>query len=104
MGISQLDIIKKLKDKFGEEVKFLKKYATPNGESFRVTKVKDEEPRISPEKQTRYRSGIRIEMYLTRNSRPDISNFTRKLSKGNMTANECHYKQLLKLTKYTLDT
>ena len=60
MGISQPDIIKKLKEKFGEEVKHLKEYKTPSGESFRVTKVKEEEPQLSPAKQTRYRSGIGI--------------------------------------------
>ena len=37
-------------------------------------------------------------------SRPDISNATRKLSKGMVKANDAHYKQMLRLIRYRLTT
>ena len=102
--IHQPHIIKKLERIFGEEVKDLKDYATPSGEAYRVNRVREGEPQLSPKEQTRYRSGIGIALYLSRYTRPDICNATRELSKGMTKANKAHYKQLLRLIKYILGT
>ena len=102
--IHQPHILMKLESSFLEEVKEMKEYATPSGESYRVNRVQENEPYLSPTQQTRYRSGIGIALYLSRFSRPDICNATRELSKGMIKANEAHYKQLLRLIKYIIDT
>ena len=41
-------------------------------------------------------------LYLSRYSRPDISNATRELSKGMVKANEAHYKQMLRLIRFDI--
>ena len=102
--VHQLDIIKRLESSFGEEVSTLKEFSTPSGENFKVTKVKENEPNLEPMKQHRYRNGIGMTLYLSRYSRPDICNATRELSKGMVKANEAHYKQMLRLIRYTLCT
>ena len=64
----------------------------------------DEDEKIDSEKQTLYRSGIGILLFLVKFSRPDISNSVRELSKANDGASDRHFSGLLRTIKYVLDT
>jgi hypothetical protein len=48
--------------------------------------------------------GVGMLLYLVKNSRPDISNSVRELSKVADGANEAHFKALLRTIKYVIDT
>jgi hypothetical protein len=39
------------------------------------------DPLLTPEQQTKYRSGVGMILYLVKHSRPDISNAVRELTK-----------------------
>ena len=97
-------LIKKLERIFGETVKKLPVYKTPSGTGFRVERCIDEDERIDSEKQTLYRSGIGILLFLVKFSRPDISNSVCELSKANDGASDKRLSGLLRTIKYVLDT
>ena len=59
---------------------------------------------LSGEKQTRYRSGVGMLLYLTKHSRPDIANAVRELCKVLDGATEGSYKEMLRIIKYVLDS
>ena len=65
---------------------------------------KENEELIDNKKQHDYRSGVEILLYLTKHTRPDIANTVREHSKMIDGATELHYKSLLRLIKYVLDT
>jgi len=60
--------------------------------------------RLSPLSDELYRSGVGMLLYLTKHSRPDISNAVRELSKVMDGATEAHMKMMLRCIKYILDT
>ena len=64
----------------------------------------DDEKNISSENQAEYRSGVGMLLFLTKFSRLGIANSVRELSKMNDRANESHLKELLRVTKFVLDT
>ena len=102
--MSQQVLLKKLERTFGEIVNKLPVYKTPSGTGFKVERCVDVNERISEEKQSMYRSGIGMLLFLVKFSRPDISNSVRELSKANDGATEKHYRGLLRTIKYVLDT
>lgn len=51
-----------------------------------------------------YRSGVGILLYLVKNTRPDLANATRELSKVMDRATEGHWKELLRVITYTMST
>ena len=102
--MSQQVLLKKLERTFGSIVNKLPVYNTHKGTDFRVERCVDAENRISNEKQSFYRSGIGMLLFLVKFSRPDISNSVRELSKANDGATEKHFRGLLRTVKYVLDT
>ena len=64
----------------------------------------ENEVKIDNSKQTRYRSGIGILLYLVKHSRPDLANPTRELSKVMDGANDFQYRELCRVLKFTWDT
>jgi hypothetical protein len=59
---------------------------------------------IPPNEQTIYRSGVGMLMYLVKHSRPDLSNAVRELTKILDVAAPAHWKALIHVVKYVLDT
>ena len=100
----QSDLIKKLIKNFGEEITTMRKYVTPSTTRYYVTRPSKQEEVLNEKRQTKYRSGIGILMFLIKFSRPDIANAVRELSKVNSGAFESHYKVLLRVIKYVINT
>jgi hypothetical protein len=62
------------------------------------------DPLISTMDQSRYRSGVGMLLYLVKHSRPDISNSVRELTKVLDGATQAHWKAMVRVIKYVLDT
>ena len=101
--LGQPHMIKKIEKVFGEEVQGLQMYSTPGTPGVGLTKPKDGEATIGDEKQSRYRSGVGMLLYLLK-SRPDVSNSVRELTKCLTGANPAAYKEMLRVIKFVLDT
>lgn len=97
-------LIKNMEKKFGELVKGLKTYKTPAAPGMTTTRPTEEMPKLSESQQTMFRSGIGMLMYLIKHSRPDLSNATRELAKVMDGATLKHWKDLLRVIKFTIDT
>ena len=59
---------------------------------------------MEQEKQEKYRSGVGILLWLMKHSRPDIANAIREASKVMDGATRKHWKYLLRIIKYVLET
>ena len=102
--IHQPKLIKHLKEQFGELVQNMKTYTTPAAPKTIITRPGKGELLISPQDQTKFRSGVGMLLYLVKHSRLDIANSVRELSKVADGANYAHWKALLRNIKYVLDT
>jgi hypothetical protein len=102
--VMQPHLLKGLADKFEEEVNNLSSYATPGTPRFNVDKSNDVVETIEMDKQSRYRSGVGMLLYLIKNSRPDIANIVREPSKCMDGENFAAYKEMLQVIKFVLDT
>ena len=104
--VHQPHIYKHLKDKFQDvlEMKWQEeeRKATPSTPNFRLTRVKEGEGVLSPQEQTLYRCGVGILLYLVKQTRLDLANATRELSRAMDVANYVHWKELLRVIKYAL--
>ena len=100
--LSQKDIIKKLEVNFGSDVKSMMKYNSPM--TGRVVRPDEEAPKLPDGKQSRYRSGVGMLLYLVKHSRPDLSNSVRELAKVMDGATEAHWKDMMRAIKYVIDT
>jgi hypothetical protein len=67
-------------------------------------KSNDEIEKIEAEKQSRYRSGFGMLLYLIKYSRPNLANVVRELSICMDGANLAAYKEMLRTVKFVLDT
>ena len=88
-------------------MKDMRTYATPSGPGETIIRMSDEEKEtlgLKKEKQTRYRSGVGMLLYLIKFSRPDIANSVRELSKAMDRATESHYQSLLRVLHYVITT
>ena len=79
--LGQPTIIKSLEKQFGERVAKKKKTVTPGTPGFIGGKV-DYSSKVDEKTQSMYRSGVGTLLYLTKQSRPDITNPVRELSKN----------------------
>ena len=102
--MSRKYLIQKLERSFTDKVTKLAKYDTPSTAGFRVIRCLGEKLRIDGVRQKLYRSGVGILLILVKFSRPDISNIVRELSKANDGATAQHFKGLLRVIKYVIDT
>jgi hypothetical protein len=59
---------------------------------------------LDGEHQSKYRTGVGMLLYLTKYSRPDISNIVRELSKCMDSASWGSYQELLRVIKFVNDT
>ena len=85
-------------------MKYLRRYKTPGTPGQGLVRVEENEKAVSNDEQTEYRSGVGMLLFLTKFSRPDISNAVRELSKMNDKACEGHVKELFRVIKFVLDT
>ena len=102
--IGQPHMVKKIETMFGEEVSKKQVYRTPGTPGLGLVKVQNEEEKVSPEKHSRYRTGVGMLLYLIKHSRPDMANAVRELSKVLDGPNKSAYKEMLRASKYVLDT
>ena len=102
--IQQCHLLDKIETTFWDEVKNMNVYRTPGTPGFGIIRPKEETPTIDAERQSRYRSGVGMLLYLLKHTRPDIANAVRELSKVLDGATEAAYKELLRIIKYVIDT
>jgi transposase InsO family protein len=102
--IGQPHLLKKLESKFGELVSGMTKYHTPGTPGAGLLRPKSEEDKIDTDKQTLYRSGVGMLMYLYKHTRPDLSNAVRELTKCMDGATEAAFKEMKRIIKFVLDT
>ena len=79
--LGQPSIIKSLEQKFGEKAMKTRSSLTPGTPRFIARRVENEEDKVNAQDHETYRSGVGTLLYLTKHSRPDISNPVRELSK-----------------------
>jgi hypothetical protein len=102
--LGQPHLTSKLEEKNGNEVKKFQKYKTPGTPSTHQVRELNKFLCLSAEKQTNFRSGVGMLLYLVKHSRPDIANCVRELSKVLDGATQGSYKEMLRVIKYVLDT
>ena len=90
--LGQPSILKSLEQKFGERA--MKERLTPGTPRFTARRLENPEDKVSPEEHETYRSGVGTLLYLTKQSRPDISNPVRELSKTMDVPAPVHLKEM----------
>ena len=99
--LGQLSIINSLEQKFGERTM---KEMTPGTPRFTARRLENEEDKVNAKDHETYRSGVGTLLYLTKHSRPDISNPVRELSKTMDAPAPAHLKEMYKLIRFVLST
>jgi len=101
--LSQPDLIRKMPKKFEDRIQSMRDYNTaPAGTH--IIRCKDEEAKLSEDKQAEFRSGVGSLLYLLKHSRPGLSNSVRELSKVMDGASKAHQKALLRAIKFVQQT
>jgi Reverse transcriptase (RNA-dependent DNA polymerase) len=104
LWIHQPKLIKHLKQEFGEMIHTTRVYATPAGPKTMCMRPQEGDNLITTEDQSKFRSGVGMLLYLVKHSRPDIANAVRELSKVADGATPGHWKAMIRLIKYVIDT
>ena len=102
--LGQPSIIKSLEQKFGERAMKEKLSMTPGAPRFTARRLENEEDKMNTKDNEIYRSGVGTLLYLTKHSRPDISNPVRELSKTIDAPAPVHLKEMYKLIRFVLST
>ena len=102
--LAQPSIIKSLEQKFGEKAMKARLSLTPGTPRFIARRLENEEDKVNAQDHETYRSGVGTLLYLTKHSRPDISNPVRELSKTMDAPAPAHLKEMYKLTRFVLAT
>ena len=71
---------------------------------FIARRLENEEDKVNAQDHETYRSGVGTLLYLTKHSRPDISNPVRELSKIMDAPAPAHLKEMYKLIRFVLAT
>ena len=98
----QPTIIKSLEKQFGEKVAKKKMTITPGTPGFNGKKV-DDISKMDEKTQSMYRSGVGTLLYLTKQSRPDITNPVRELSKSMDGASMTHVTEMYRVKNFVLE-
>ena len=77
---------------------------TPGTPRFTARRLENPEDKVNPEDHETYRSGVGTLLYLTKHSRPDISNPVRELSKTMDAPAPVHLKEMYKVIRHVLST
>ena len=102
--IGQPHLIQKLRDQFGDEVDKKSSFGTPGTPSFRILRSSELVEYVDKAKQSKYRTGVGMLLFLVKHTRPDIANCTRELSKVLDGATVSAYKEMTRIIKFVLDT
>ena len=102
--LGQLSIIKSLEQKFGERAMRERLSLTPGTPRFTARRLENEEDNMNTNDHETYRSGVGTLLYLTKHSRPDISNPVKELSKTMDAPAPAHLKEMYKLIRFVLST
>ena len=102
--LGQSSIIKSLEQKFGERAMKERLSMTPGTPRFIARRLENKEDKVNAEDHETYRSGVGTLLYLTKHSRPDISNPVRELSKTMDAPAPAHLKEMHKLIRFVLST
>jgi hypothetical protein len=81
-----------------------KKYMTPDTPRFKIQRSTNDIQVLNGKHQRKYRSGVGMLLYLTKYSRPDISNIVLEISKCMDSASWGSYQELLLAMKFVNDT
>ena len=100
----QSELLKKLERIFFKDIEKLTSREIPLGTNQRIIQPKNDVTLISKIDQTKYRSGIRMLLYLVKYSRPNLSNAIHELSKVNDRATKDYVDSLLRVIKFAVDT
>jgi hypothetical protein len=100
----QPHLLTRLNQKFGEEIKDMRKFMTSGTPRFKIQRSIEDVEVLDSENQKNYCSGVGMLLYLTKYSRPDISNIVRELSKCMDAASWGSYQELLRGIKFVDDT
>ena len=103
-SIHQPYTLKKLETKFKNLIENVRKTELPSAPGSILKRPTNEDEKIDDELQNYYRSGVGILLYLTKYTRPDISNAVREHSKMMDGATMDQYKSLLRLIKFVIET
>ena len=101
--LGQKTIIKNLEKQFGERVAKKKMTVTPGTPGFIGGKV-DDISKVDEKTQSMYRSGVGTLLYLTKHSRPDITNPVRELSKSMDGASMAQVTEMYRVINFVLET
>ena len=94
--LGQPTIIKSLEKQFGERVAKKKMTITPGTPGF-IGGTVDDISKVDEKTQSMYRSGVGTLLYLTKHSRPDITNPVRELSKSMDGASMAHVTEMYRV-------
>ena len=100
--LGQPTIIKSLENQFGEKVAKKKMTITPGTPGFIGGKV-DDISKVDEKTQSMYKSGVGPLLYLTKHSRPDITNPVRELSKSMDGASMAHVTEMYRVINFVLE-
>ena len=100
--LGQPTMIKSLEKQFGERVAKKKMTITPGMPGFIGGRV-DDISKVNEKTQSLYRSGVGTLLYLTKHSRPDITNPVRELSKSMDGASMAHVTEMYRVINFVLE-
>ena len=103
--IHQKRLIDKMEENVKSELRNIKRnYKTPMQTNEHIIRPTLQEECLPASEQTQYQSGVGTLLYLTKLSRPDISNSVRELSKAMDRANKEAMEKMMRVMKYVLNT
>ena len=102
--LGQPSIIKSLEHKFGEKAMKERLSLTPGTPRFTARRLEHPEDKVNAKEHETYRSGVGTLLYLTKHSRPDISNAVRELSRTMDAPAPVHLKEMYKVIRHVLST
>ena len=101
--LGQPTIIKSLEKQFGERVAKKNLTVTPGTPGFIGGKVDDSSSKVDEKTQSMYRSGVGTLLYLTKHSRPDITNPVKELSKSMDGASIAHVTEMYRVKNFIIE-
>jgi hypothetical protein len=102
--IHQPKLLKDLRAKFGELANMSQSFKTLGDPHTVVMHAQEGDLKITVEQQTEYCSGVGMLLYPVKNLRPDNSNSVQELTKVADGATPGHWKAMIRVIKYVLDT
>ena len=100
--LGQPSIIKSLEQKFGDRAMKERLSLTPGTPRFTARRLENPEDKVNPKAHETYWSGVGTLLKLTKQSRPDICNPVRELSKTMDAPVPAHLKEMYKVIRHVL--